>query len=176
MGIPTGSVADALKNTRVVTSLLILVIAVAAVLIGQGRLSTGWTVTAQIASAIAGAALGNFLRLDISQSVVRNQARPATRHLFDRATRLRALVVKAEGYESQVTDMEDLVGVPLDQHRIADWFGVLGDGMRAEIDATATAIENWGDMAKDVVDAEVESYNTRNARLPAQGFGQEEAS
>ncbi len=174
MGNPTGSVANALKSTRVVTSFLMLVIAVSAVLIGQGKLSTGWTVAAQIASAVAGAALGNFLRLDISQNVVRNQAKPATRHLFDSAARLRSLVVKAESYQTQVKEM-DGAGLPLDPQRVSDWFGFIGDGLRDEIDSTATAIGNWGDMADDVVVAEIQNYNSRSTRLPAQGFGQEES-
>lgn len=59
--------------------MLVAVIAVCAMLIGLGHLSRGWIVGAQIISAIAGAALGIFLRLDVSQHVVRNQARPATR-------------------------------------------------------------------------------------------------
>ena len=172
MGEPSGSVATALRNTRLISSILIVLIGVCSILIGLGKLSVGWLLTAQVISAIAGAALGNFLRLDLSTHVVRNQAKPATRHLFDRVRRLRTAVVAAESYQAKVKELEGLQ-VPLDHGRIADWFGFLGDGMRGEIDATATAIQNWGDLAKDVVDAEVESYNSRNSQLPAQEVKEE---
>lgn len=173
MGRPEGSIATALKNTRVITASLVVIIAVSAVLIGLGKLTTGWTVAAQIVSAIAGAALGNFLRLDMSQHVVRNQAKPATRHLFDRVTRLRAMVVRSERYHAQVKELAEL-DVALDHDRIGDWFGFLGEGLRSEINATASAIEDWGDLAKDVVDSEIESYNSRNDRLPTQESEQDE--
>lgn len=173
MGIPAGSITIALKNTRVVSTVLVLVVAVCAVLIGVGNLSRGWTVGVQIISVIAGAALGNFLRLDVSQHVVRNQARPATRHLFDRVTRLRVLVVNAEGYQIRVRELKQS-SEPVDLERVGDWFGFLGEGMRAEIDATATAIQNWGDLATDVLDTEVQNYNSRNSRLPATQDGEQD--
>lgn len=62
-------------------------------------------------------------------------------HLFDRVTRLRLLVVKAESYRTRLREVTE-ADEPIDPARVGDWFGFLGEGMRAEIDATATAIQN----------------------------------
>jgi len=166
-----GSLADAVKGHRVLPIVLVGVIVVCAVLLGVAHLSRPWTVSIQVASAVAGAALGNALRLDLSQSVVRNQARPATRHLFDQLSRLRNLVLRAEGYQATL-EQASLNGEGLDQARTGDWFGALGAGLRDEINATAAAIEHWGDLAPDVRDTEIANYQTREQRLPAWQEGQ----
>lgn len=160
-----GSIGDALRNHRLLTMLCVGVIIVCAVLLGLKELSRPWTVVLQVASAVSGAALGNFLRLDLSQSVVRNQARPATRHLFDQVGRFRSLVQRAEGFE-QVVRQACGDGQSIDQDRIGDWFGSLGMELRDEINATAAAIEHWGDLAPDVRDLELANYDDRERRLP----------
>ena len=153
-------------NTRVLSFALIVAIAVCAVLIGLADLGTGWTVTLQIASAVAGAALGNFLRLDLAQHVVRNQARPATRHLFDQVTRLRRMIERADACQAAIQN-DEVTNIALDHARVGDWFGSVSQGLRDEITSTATALENWGDLAKDVLDDEFTNYQTRDTRLPA---------
>lgn len=161
-----GSLGEAAKHNRLVTVALVCGIAICAVLLGIKDLSKPWTIGLQVASAVAGAALGNALRLDHSQGVVRNQARPAIRHLFDQVGRLRGLVQRAELYQAEV-DSAATSSTRLDHARTSDWFGGLGQGLRDEINATAAAIENWGDLAPEVQEAELESYRTREQRLPA---------
>ena len=94
-----GSLREVAKNNRVVAGVLIAVIVVVAVILGFASPSKPWIIFLQVVSAVVGAALGNVLRLDVSQSTVTNQARPATRHLFDQVSRLRILVQRAEGYQ-----------------------------------------------------------------------------
>lgn len=160
-----GALRQALRNTRVLSFALIVAIAVCAVLIGVADLGTGWTVTLQIASAVAGAALGNVLRVDLAQHVVRNQARPATRHLFDQVTRLRRMVERADACQAAIQS-DEVTNIALDHARIGDWFGAVSQGLRDEITSTATALENWGDLAKDVLNDEFSNYQTRDTRLP----------
>jgi len=38
--------------------------------------------------------------------------------------------------------------------------------LRDEINSTATAIEDWGDLARDVYESELERYQTRHERSP----------
>jgi hypothetical protein len=155
-----GSLADANSRHRLWALGLTGLIVVASVLLGVQELGRAWTVGLQVATAVAGAALGNFLRLDFSESVVRNQARPAARHLFDQVERLRRLVQRAESYEVEVR------ATAADSERTADWFGFLGTALRDEINATAASIEHWGDLAPDVRNEELVSYQERESRLP----------
>lgn len=166
-----GSVRNALKTHRFIAVLLVVVIAILVGILGLADLSKPWTITVQVGTAVAGAALGNYLRMDFSNSVVYNQARPATRHLFDQVGRLRKLVLKAEGYQSAIVELSSVDG--LDPARTSDWFGSLGASLRDEINATALAIENWGDLAPDVRDDELKSYGTRLERLPEEERQQE---
>lgn len=161
-----GSLAGAAKNHRLQCVALIGAIVVCAVLLAVKHLDKPWIVTLQVVSVVAGAALGNALRGDHAQSVVRNQARPAIRHLFDQVRRLRTLVQRAEGYQAFMS-AQDQDGRQVDTQRTADWFESLGQGLRDEIDAAASAIQNWGDLAPDVRDDEFESYQTREDRLPS---------
>lgn len=172
--MPRGTIQEAAKHHRVLAVVLVGVILICAVLLGVGDLSKPWVVVLQVASAVAGAALGNTLRTDLSRSVVHNQARPATRHLFDQVSRLRGLVTRAEGYQSALTDNGPSADGSVNSHRVGDWFGSLGADLRAEILATATAIENWGDLAPDIRDAEFASYQTREQRLPNSQEGRQE--
>lgn len=158
-----GIVHKALTSTALISVLLIAVIVLCAVLLGVSDLSAPWRVTLQTATAVAGAALGNVLRIDYEKNAVRNQARPAVRHLFDQVDRLREMVNKAELYQAALQEPHS------DQQnvsRMADWFGGLGSGLRNEINATATAIENWSDLAPDVRVAELDNYINRADRLP----------
>lgn len=165
-----GRVRQGMSN-RIFAFVLIMVIAVIAVVLGVVDLSRGWTIAFQIASAVAGAALGNALRIDASAERIRDQARPATRLLFDQVFRLRALVVRTEEYQATISDPES---GRIDRARIADWFGHLGGHLRDEINATASAIENWGDLAKDVRDEELANFNQREQRLPTQQNGDQD--
>lgn len=152
---------------------LILVIAVCAVLLGVWEnLSRPWAVTLQVASAVAGAALGNALRLDLSRQAVRNQARPATRHLFDQAARLRTMTQQVEGLKTWIQKAHTSA-TPLDHQRVGDWFGNVGEGLRSEIAAVATALENWGDLAPGEIEAELQKYQNRDKRLPGSPDGKE---
>jgi hypothetical protein len=167
-----GSNAGALSRHRVVAICLIGIIVVCAVLLGVRNLSKPWTVALQVLTAVVGAALGNYLRRDLAESVVRNQARPATRHLFDQVGRLRQLVQLAETHELNIREAWEQ-GRRVDPDRSSDWFGSLGRALRDEINATATAIENWGDLAPDVQDSELANYESRGQRLPqpVESFG-----
>ena len=157
----SGSVAAAAKNYRVVSVILVGVIVVCAVVLGvQERLSTQWTVGLSVISAVAGAALGNTLRLDLTESVYRNQARPATRHLFDQIRRLQSMVVRVERHSAAFLAEQD------DPGRASDWLAALGNELRAEIEAAATAIYNWSDLAADVRDEEWQKNLDRDSRLP----------
>lgn len=156
----TGSVGDATKTHNVLAVALVGIIVVCAVVLGIKDPSTPWTVSLSVISAVAGAALGNVLRLDLSQNVFRNQARPATRHLFDQVQRLRGLVVRVESFGT-ICRAEHV-----SQERTSDWFAAVGNELRSEIEATATAIDNWSDLASDVRDDEWTKYLNRGTRLP----------
>ena len=58
-----------------------------------------------------------------------------------------------------------------DQERTADWFYALGYELRTEIDAAATAIDHWGDLASDVREDEWQKYFNRDERIPSQEGG-----
>lgn len=162
----TGSVEEAAKNHWLVSGALIGVIILCGVLLGLADLNKPWTVAVQVVTAISGAALGSTIRLDTSRQAVNNQARPATRHLFDQAIRLRELVQRAESYEASIAELASADDMTLDPNRTADWFGVLGSSLRAEILATATAIDNWDDLAPAVIKNELSNYKSREERLP----------
>lgn len=158
-----GSLRDSAKTHNLFAFILVGVIIVCAVVLGVSKPNTAWTVGLSVISAVAGALLGNVVRLDLSQSVYRVQARPATRHLFDQARRLGDLVIRTEQYGA-ICRQED---ISLD--RASDWFTSVGNELRAEIEATATAIDNWSDLAADVRDEEWGKYLSRNSRLPGHG-------
>lgn len=161
MSVSLGSIKSAASNHRVISVALVGVIIVCAVVLGvKPRLSTPWTVGLTVLSAVAGAALGNTLRLDLTESVYKNQARPATRHLFDQIRRLQGMVVRVELHG------EKLASHDVDPERASDWFIALGNELRAEIDACATAIDNWSDLATDVREEEWKKYLDRDTRLP----------
>lgn len=156
----SGSLETAKKGHAPLALVLVGVIVVCTVVLGVADPSKPVAVGVTVLSTVAGAALGNFLRIDLTDGVVRNQARPATRHLFDQIRRMRSLVVNVEGH-SRVLRNEDVA-----PDRAADWFASIGDSLRAEIDATATAIENWSDLAEDVRQDEWTKYMQRDSRLP----------
>lgn len=160
LDVSTGSIQDAEKTHNLAAAALVGVIVVCAVILGVERPSTPWTVGLSVASAVTGALLGNVVRLDLSQNIYRVQARPATRHLFDQVQRTRALVIRVEGYGAMCRT-EDI-----SNERTADWFASVGNELRSEIEATATAIDNWSDLAADVRDEEWGKYLNRNSRLP----------
>lgn len=166
----SGSVDEAANRHWLISLGLVGVIILCAILLGLAHLSRPWIVAVQVTTAVAGAALGSAIRLDTSRQTIHNQARPATRHLFDQVTRLRQMVVRAEGHQASIIDSasRDLV---LDPHRTADWFGDFGAGLRSEINATATAIEDWGDLAPEVVGRELSNYRDRENRLPTNQEG-----
>src|SRR4051794_21288462 len=103
VAVSSGSIKAAAKNHVVASVVLVGVIVVCAVVLGvKPKLGTPWTVGLSVLSAVAGAALGNTLRLDLTASVYRNQARPATRHLFDQIRRLQSMVVRVESHGETV--------------------------------------------------------------------------
>lgn len=159
-----GSVREAIRSRRFVALGLVIAIGVCAVLLGVAELGKGWTIALQIGSAVAGAALGNYLRLDAADQEVQSQARPAVRHLFDQVGRLRTLVVRVEGFGERVSVAEK--DPSIGPERIADWFNTVGASLRDEINATALAIEHWGDLAGDVQDQELVNFANRDQRLP----------
>lgn len=158
-----GSLRDSAKTHNLVAVALVGVIVVCAVVLGVEKPNTAWTVGLSVISAVAGALLGNVVRLDLSQSVYRVQARPATRHLFDQVQRLRGLVIRVEQYGATCRQEE------ISRDRASDWFTSVGNELRAEIEATATAIENWSDLAADVRTEEWNKYLSRSSRLPGHG-------
>lgn len=158
-----GSLRDSAKTHNLVAVVLVGVIVVCAVVLGVVKPNTAWTVSLSVISAIAGALLGNVVRLDLSQSVYRVQARPATRHLFDQVRRLRGLVVRVEEYGAVCRQAD------ISSERASDWFTSVGNELRGEIEATATAIENWSDLAADVREEEWDKYLNRSSRLPGYG-------
>ena len=139
--------------------------------LGLSSLGRGWVITLQISSAVAGAALGNFLRLDMSDQVVRNQARPAMRHLSDQIGRLQRLVIQVERHGAQLSEDG---GSVIPSVRTADWFDSIGQSLRNEIAASASAIEDWNDLAPSILDQEKQKFDHRDQRLPTQsGAGSE---
>lgn len=158
----TGSAENSAKTHNLLAFGLVAVIAICAVLLGtrEEHLSTAWTVGLSVISAVAGALLGNIVRIDLTQNVFRAQARPATRHLLDQVRRLQSLVVRVEKYGAECRSGD------IDNERAADWFAGIGNDLRDEIEATATAIDNWSDLASDVREEEWSKYLTRQSRLP----------
>jgi hypothetical protein len=152
-------------------ALILIIFICAAVLIfaDPGKI---WSIVVAVVSTVAGAQLGNVLRADLSGDLVRNQARPATRELFDHSSRLSGVVQLAE---SRQLELEEAAAgnESLDPRRVADWFGSIGFSLRGEIASTASAIENWGDLARDVLVAERASYVARQQEGNASEGGQE---
>jgi len=110
--------------------------------------------------------LGNLIQLDLSKDLARNMARPAARGLLDHSTRLRNLVTLAEAREGQLRQAS-IDGIPVDHDQVADWFAEMNRALREEITAAASAIENWRDLATDVIDDEQRAYlERRNAEPP----------
>lgn len=162
-----GTIAERQRKRYWVPVVLVVLIAVCTGLIifaGPGKLVT---TILTVVSAVGGAALGSLIRADLSGDLVRNQARPATRELFDHSYRLGVLVQLSEGYRVLI-DESLSTGTQIEEQRVADWLGMISVSLRAEITSTASAIENWGDLAKDVLEAERVSYIARQQlREPA---------
>lgn len=146
-------------------ALVAVILVCAALLVFVDDLNKSWTVAMQVISAVAGAALGSVLQMDVARSAVRNQARPAIRKIFDQASRLGELVERVERHGNTIRQ-NAASGRKSDSQRIADWFESIGYNLREEINSSATAIEDWGDLARDVYEAEVERYKTRHERMP----------
>ena len=120
----------------------------------QKDLSTNWSVVLSVVSAAAGAALGNALQHDQAALLVRNQARPAIRHLFDQLRRVQLMVLRVEDHGAEI---EAVSGAG----RVSDWFAFVGRELRQELEATATAIEHWSDLAPGVRKEEHDKYAER---------------
>lgn len=129
-----------------------------------------WTAIPTLASVLSATWLGKYLQDDRSVAVVNNQARPAVRHLFDQVDRLRALVMRADRYSADLNNQN-----PPDP-RAADWFDNLSGALRGEIEATTSAIENWGDLASGVQLEELKKYGERHKRIPDARTGTPSAS
>lgn len=171
--MPNGTIDEPSKHAHLYAFLLVGVIVVCAIaLVSIDKLSTPWTVALQVISAVAGAGLGTVLRADRAAAVVRNQARPAIRRLFDQATRLGNLVSRVEAHQTTARELSQ-AGTPLDTARLSDWLTIISENLRGEIDATATAIDDWGDLSPDVRQAEIDNYRTRNQRMPQGNAGLE---
>jgi len=169
--VTSGSLSEAGRGHRLIATGLIGVIIVSAVVLGLNDVSKPWTIFLQVLSAVAGAALGNFLRLDLTDAVVRNQARPSIRHLYAHVTRLSGLVTLVERRQAELKSSSDGAADAVDPRRVADWFGSVGSELRAGIDSTALAIENWNDLAPDIRLSEFQNFQSRNSRLPESGTG-----
>jgi len=169
--VTTGSVDETGWKRKLIAFVLAAAILVCAALLVFVTLNKQWTVAMQVISAISGAALGSILSVDSSRLTVRNQARPAMRRKFDQISRLQTLVLRVEAFEDTIRHPPD-VGKRPDASRIADWLESIADGLRAEIDSTATSLEDWGDLAQDVYEHELSKYRTRGTRMPtASGEG-----
>lgn len=168
MFMATGSIGKAGRRNLVLAVALIAIIAICTVLIFRvASNKPGWSAGLQIASAIAGAALGNFLRLDFAASTVENQARPSIRRLFDQAARLGDLVQRTEQYRRTIL-FQISNSLSVDPAQVADWLDGLSRNLRQEINTTATSIDDWGDLAPNVRSEEVNDYTNRESRLPRQ--------
>lgn len=171
--VTSGSIRKRVESQGWFTFALVGLILLCTALLVFAPLGAFGTFLASAVLAIAGAYLGNEIRTDLSADLVRNQARPATRELFDHSERLSAIVQRAEAHQQSIEDARQL-GHQLDPGRVADWFGTIGFSLRHEISSTASAIENWGDLAKDVLEDERASYITRQlAAGRAQGDEEE---
>jgi hypothetical protein len=115
--------------------------------------------------AVAGAALGSILQVDSAKSAVENQIRPAIRRQFERATRLSVLVQRIDDYSFAVRQSTPGTGES-EPSRVADRLDDIAFHLRDEINSTASAIEDWGDLARNVSAQELERYQNRDQRSP----------
>ncbi|MGP9615253.1 hypothetical protein ACT3TE_18595 [Brachybacterium sp. AOP42-B2-9] len=149
-----------LRIVAIPVSLIAIFVICAFVLI-SAELSAIGTIVAQTISAVSGAALGNYLRLDHERNSVRDHARVSVRQLFDQAARM-GNAIKA--LETRRNLLQQAPAVSED--RIADWLDTAANDLRNEINATAQAIENWGDLAPDVRQSELKKHVDRPVRMP----------
>jgi hypothetical protein len=121
-----------------------------------------WTTVLQVVAIVAGAALGNAFALDHSRALLRQQARSSIRRLIEQATRMGRDV---EVYESRAEVIRG-TSTPPDRLRAADWFDDGARSLRHEIEATTSAIEDWGALAEDVQEQEIRNFTDRHLRMP----------
>lgn len=144
---------------------LVGLITVCSVLLAVKDVGKPWLVTFQVASAVAGAMLGNAIRLDAERDRVDDKAHPAIRHLFDQVSRLRRTVVASELWASEAREAESLE-FGIDRVRVTERFERIGEQLRDEIASTSSSIDFWGDLAPEVQAQEIQNYATRASRLP----------
>jgi hypothetical protein len=146
---------------------LLYVLSLVAVVIGSTAAAvtlepSNWQkVVLQGVAVVAAAALGNALKADQSRSLVRQQAGSSIRRLIEQATRMGDQVSVLERQRDVLKDH----GHELNSVRVGDWFDSAASALRVEINATASAIEDWGAMAPDIQNVEVQNFLTRNKRL-----------
>lgn len=165
LAMAKGILARADWRRKLAAFALIVIIALCAILLIFADPNTSWTVTLQVASAVAGAALGGYLQADQGRSRVENQAAPAIRHLLDQARRISGLVSRIEKHGLALHDNADSSYL-LKADRVSDWLESIGASLRDEINSTTTAIEDWGDLTADVYNTEVKKYTNRSGRMP----------
>ena len=144
---------------------LVAAIVICATLVVFVSLDKAWTVAVQVALAVSGAVLGSILQVDSAKSTIENQVRSAIRRHFDRATRLSVLVQRVEQFNAAIRLAAPGEG-EIELNRAADRIDEIAFHLRDEINSNATAIEDWGDLARDVYESELERYQTRHERSP----------
>lgn len=156
----SGSLNSAKKHSRVRAALLISLVGVSIVSLTFFDIPQPWTAVPSFVSAISGAMLGNYLRDDYAEGVVKNQARPAIRHLFGQINRLRGMVLRVESWGAQPGQSAESA------HVVEERLASLGVELRNEIEATSAAIDHWGDLSPEVQAAELDRYKDRENRIP----------
>lgn len=128
-------------------------------------LSKFWTTVIQVLVIVAGAALGNALALDHSRALVQQQARTSIRHLIEQAVRMGREV---EALEARSEGIRNAANRP-DKNGTADGFADAARTLRHEIDATTSAMENWGVLDPIAQQEELQNFRDRQQRMPRPG-------
>lgn len=156
--VPQWTAADIRRLLWVVG--LLVALAVCAGLLLSSQVTGFWKVVTQVTSVFLGGLLGNAVKADQSRSLIRQQAGSAIRRLIEQATRMGDEVNHLESRRDEVRDNT----TRFNQARVADWLDDAARALRAEIEATTSAIDDWGGMAPDVKAFEIKQFEERAHR------------
>lgn len=156
-----GSLERKHKRVIIIPLVLVAIFGLCAYILVSTNLSAFGLIVTQTVSAVATAALGNYLRMDHERSAVRDHARVSVRQLFDQAARMGRAVRTLEA-RGALLEQDPTIS----SERIIDWLDNSARDLRNEIDSTAQAIENWGDLAPNERHSELEKHKDRSERMP----------
>jgi hypothetical protein len=165
------SIVDSEKRLQIIISSLII-IATFAIPVLRPSIPKLAVTGLQIAGAIAGAYLGSLFQKDRTRTVIASHVRLSVRHLLDILNNLRSLAILAAEFKERLQADGSTNDKRAVVTRATEWLDRIEDDAGKLIGAVASSTESWKDLSEEAYEEEVREYRRRDARLAANGEGE----